>query len=85
MKTITVVVNKKRIKAGEIGDCGRCPVALGVRAHKGCRTLEVGRDAIETYRGRIVANLPARVVNWIYKFDQFKKVKPIKFKLTLDL
>lgn len=89
-----VEVRPEHIRDGRIGDAARCPIALACREAQrvGQKTDEPNpmRDARVsgglihwTWRGRHLAVVPpARVRDWLYRFDQGESVSPLAFTLT---
>lgn len=87
MKALRVRVLQKHIdkaiKCGSHGSPRFCPIARAVRATTDKRRKEVVRvDAYTIQIGRKPYFTPKRAANFIWRFDDGKKVKPITFTLT---
>lgn len=82
MKRIKIRVLKKHIKAGLIGKCHFCPIALAIKAAGYTirkQDYGVGCDLIGTKEW--MADAPKKVARFVERFDSAYKVKPFEFTL----
>lgn len=88
--TVTVHVTQKHIDEGKIGQCKRCPIALGIKEIFPALDVQVGKTAVhidvppavlrDTYR---YARIPKEAEDFISAFDQGVNVKPFSFPLDV--
>jgi hypothetical protein len=84
-----VFVRQKYIREGERGHGQKCPVAMAI-ARIVARTESVSVSEqnvrIHTRAGKLwCGDLPRKAIKFIYRFDTKVKVRPIKFRLRLDM
>jgi hypothetical protein len=88
MKSITVQVTKADIIAGRKGDVSNCAVARAVK-RTGAKSVAIDGDIAFKKGGKSYAGtLPAKVQNWIRKFDDLNlektSLKPLSFTVKLE-
>jgi hypothetical protein len=91
--TTTITVTRDHIRRGVQAQCSDCPVALAACEATGAAQAEVPIDELHLLSapwdqgGRIThrATLPARVTEWVRRFDLEGPgaVRPITFQVTL--
>ena len=85
MKTKTIRVLRRHIKAGKLGESERCPIALAAKnaGFKGGRVSDV-YDGDHWYLDKdkkII--IPTKAKNFAERFDRGKPVKPFSFKVRV--
>jgi hypothetical protein len=81
-KALRVNVTRRDIRQGLEANPSKCPVALAICRHKG-----LGRVAVGTSIVRIASryyDLPKKAAKFIRSFDDDKRVKPVRFQITIN-
>lgn len=84
---ITVNVTAKDIKAGEIGHCKKCPIALALQRVFPRFDIQVGSRWAEIDNGETGFNptLPDIARDFIDAFDGGEPAKPFAFELSVPV
>lgn len=79
---ITVNVTKTDIKDGDVGHCGRCPVALALQRAFDTKLVRAAHFFLEV--GRHKWDTPPEVRMFINRFDNGEGVVPFSFQLQVS-
>jgi hypothetical protein len=86
MATVKVEVTQDDINNGKRGECSRCPLALAIRRAvrpEICVLVGSFDYVLQGDRTRHNRSLPQIAKNFVRRFDDFAKCKPVSFSLCI--
>jgi len=77
---MVINITEEHIAKGVRGDCGRCPVALAMKAAFG-PAVRIRVSVFDYEVHSITRELPEKARRFIHNFDQGTEVQPFSFEI----